>query len=40
MPVHHLGEIIGESDPKIWRVIEAYVEEARELEDFSEVTVI
>lgn len=37
MPVNTFAELIGEHDTRIWRVINHYVTEAREKENFSEV---
>jgi len=38
MPVSHIAELLEEHDTQIWRVIEHYVKEAREREDFSDVS--
>ncbi len=35
MPVVVVSRMIGESDDKIWRMLNTYIEEAREQEDFS-----
>lgn len=40
MPVHGVAEIIKESDYKIWRLLENYVESSRKQEDFSSVTTV
>jgi transposase len=37
MPVNKVSKIIGEDDNKLWRMMRYYVEEARKLEDYSEV---
>jgi transposase len=34
------GKLLGETDKKLWRVINHYVSEARSKEDFSDVFVI
>lgn len=40
MPVNQVGELINESDDKLWRMLDSYVETARDYEDFSELTLI
>lgn len=40
MPVHELSRIIKVSDYKIWAILDKYVEKARELEDFANVSKI
>lgn len=40
MPIHKVGLIVGESDYKIWTMLERYIEKARSDEDFSDVTEI
>lgn len=40
MPVKSIAAIIGEHDTRIWRIINHYVEEAREREDHSAVTMV
>jgi transposase len=40
MPVHSVGQIINESDNKIWRLLEKYVDQALESEDYSHITAI
>jgi transposase len=40
MPVLRVGKLLGETDKKLWRVINHYVDEARSKEDFSDVAVI
>jgi transposase len=40
MPVNQVSALINESDDKLWRMLEKYITLARELEDFSEVSVI
>lgn len=37
MPVNSLANLIGEYDTKIWRVINHYIDKAREQEDYSNV---
>ena len=37
MPVNQVSSIINESDDKLWRMLDKYVEQARELEDFSDL---
>lgn len=37
MPVLAVSKVIGETDDKIWRMLNKYVDEAREHEDFSKV---
>ena len=37
MPINTLAKLVGEHDTRIWRVINHYVTEAREKQDFSEV---
>ena len=38
MPVKSAGKILGENDHRLWRVLRAYVEEAKEALDFESVT--
>jgi len=38
MPVNAVGALLGEHDTRIWRVLDHYVQDARDREDFSEVT--
>ena len=38
MPVLAVARIVGETDTRIWRVVQHYVDEARAQEDFSAVT--
>jgi len=38
MPVAAVGRMVREHDTRLWRVIEAYVEEGRKHQDFSDVT--
>ena len=40
MPVKSIAAIIGEHDTRIWRIINHYVEEGREREDHSAVTMV
>lgn len=40
MPVNAVSRLTNVDDNKIWRMLECYVEEARKLEDFSEITKI
>ena len=40
MPVLKVGNLIGEHDTRLWRVIYHYVGEARSNEDFSDVFVV
>src|ERR1700761_1709349 len=40
MPVHELAKIIKVSDYKIWAILDKYVEHARELEEFTNVSKI
>ena len=37
MPVNQVGAIIKESDDKLWRMLDKYVEAGRELENFTDV---
>jgi transposase len=37
MPVKPIGELVGEHDTRIWRIIHYYVDEARAKEDYSSV---
>jgi len=37
MPVKIVGDLINESDDKLWRMLDMYVEIARELEDFTDL---
>ena len=38
MPVHNIAELMNISDYKIWAVLDRYVEDARQLEDYSKVS--
>jgi len=38
MPVYSLGQLVGEHDTRLWRLLHHYVDGAREQEDFSGVT--
>jgi transposase len=40
MPVNKVGELMGEHDTRIWRVIHHYVDTERALQDYSKVTKI
>jgi transposase len=40
MPIHSVGQIIKESDNKLWRLLEKYVDNALESEDFSHITAV
>ena len=40
MPVLKVGKLLGETDKRLWRVINHYVDEARSKEDFSDVVSI
>ena len=40
MPVLQVGNLLGEHDTRLWRVIHHYVDEARSNEDFSDVFVV
>lgn len=40
MPVHSVCQIINESDNKIWRLLEKYVDQALESEDYSHITAV
>jgi transposase len=40
MPVHSVCQIINESDNKIWRLLEKYVDKALESEDYSHITAV
>lgn len=37
MPVNKVSQIIGVDDNKLWRMVHYYIEEARKLEDYSDV---
>jgi transposase len=37
MPVNQVGVLINETDDKLWRMLEKYIDLAREFEDFSEL---
>ncbi len=37
MPVNQVSKLINESDDKLWRMLDKYVDTARELEDFSNI---
>jgi len=40
MPVHSVCQIIKEQDNKIWRLLEKYVDQALESEDYSHITAV
>jgi len=40
MPVHSVCQIINESDHKIWRLLEKYVDRALESQDYSHITAV
>ncbi|WP_287797608.1 ISL3 family transposase [Idiomarina sp.] len=40
IPVYKVGELMGEHDTRLWRVLHHYVDAARALEDYSQVTEI
>ncbi len=40
MPVNRVSQIMKEDDEKLWRIIHHYTEEARKLEDYSDVKAI
>jgi transposase len=40
MPVHSVCQIINESDNKIWRLLEKYVDQALESEDYSHIIAV
>ena len=40
MPVHSVCKIINEHDNKIWRLLEKYVDQALEVEDYSDVITV
>jgi len=40
MPVRRVGAIIHENDDKLWRILEKYIHEVREQEDYSEVSMV
>jgi len=40
MPVSNVGDIIKESDDKLWNMLDKYVDSGRELEDFNDVVSI
>lgn len=40
MPVHAVCKIINETDNKIWRLLDKYVESARAYEDFSQIDAV
>lgn len=40
MPVHSVCQIIKESDNKIWRMLEKYIDKALESEDYSHITAV
>ena len=40
MPIHTVSAMINETDNKLWRLLDKYVEEVRELEDFSEIKAV
>ncbi|MCP4111972.1 MAG: ISL3 family transposase [Desulfobacteraceae bacterium] len=40
MPVNQVGKLINESDDKIWRMLDKYINTAREFEDFSDLVSI
>ena len=37
MPVNQVGKLINETDDKLWRMLEKYIDIAREFEDFSDL---
>ena len=37
VPVTAIARLVGENDSRLWRIIHYYVNEARKLEDYSEV---
>ena len=37
MPVKQVGDLINESDDKLWQMLDKYIDAGRELEDFSEL---
>lgn len=37
MPVKAIAELVGEHDPRLWRILEHYVEEARAKQDYPQV---
>ncbi|MDQ1251685.1 MAG: transposase [Euryarchaeota archaeon] len=40
MPVSQVGNLLGEHDTRLWRVIKYYVDKARSKEDFADVVKI
>lgn len=40
MPVKQVGDLINETDDKLWRMLEKYIQSIRELEDLSDITSI
>jgi len=40
MPVHQVSKLLGVYDGKLWKMLKAYTETARESEDFSDVKVV
>lgn len=40
MPIHSVCQIINESDNKIWRLLEKYINRALESEDYSHITAV
>ena len=40
MPMHNVGRIVGETDSKLWRLVDGYTERGREETDWSEVTTV
>ena len=40
MPVSQVGKIINETDDKLWRLLEKYVDKGREHEDFSNIKTV
>ena len=40
MPVHNVSQMTGVSDYRIWRLLERYVEMAKQADDFSKVSVV
>lgn len=40
MPVHNVGELVKVSDHKLWSILDKYTEEARKLNNYSEVTAL
>lgn len=40
MPVNQVGALVNESDDKLWRMLDSYVETARSFENFKDVTAV